>query len=78
MVTHGHLSGVLSRIGVRPGGDAERLKRFQIAVQNATAYQRLVPAKGAGPLHCSDRIWLARARSEVACHIALAAHTAFS
>jgi hypothetical protein len=46
MVAHGS-SGVTSRPGVRPGYDAERLKRLQIAVHNATAYQRRVAAKGA-------------------------------
>jgi hypothetical protein len=33
-------SGVPSRPGVRLGDDVEQLKRLQIAVQNASAYQR--------------------------------------
>jgi hypothetical protein len=46
MVAHGP-SGVPSRPGVRLGDDVEQLKRLQIAVYNANAYQRRVAAKGA-------------------------------
>jgi hypothetical protein len=46
MVAHGS-SGFPSRPGNRPCGDVERLKKLQIAVNNASAYQRRVAAKGA-------------------------------
>jgi hypothetical protein len=45
-VAHGP-SEISSRPGVRPGDDAERLKRLQSAVHNAYAYRRRVAAKGA-------------------------------
>jgi hypothetical protein len=46
MVAHGP-SGVPSRSGVWPCDGAEPLKRLQIALHNANAYQRRVAAKEA-------------------------------